>query len=83
MKPTIHKIKRTDGIAGQFAYDVSISYPGEPVGTVGFVGNAYSESIYMVTENLGQSRVDNPERFGPKLNEEWITLFFTVELENM
>jgi hypothetical protein len=75
--PQLGKIMRTGGLAGQFAYTVEVTYPGEAPKVVWFVGTAYGPSVVMCTpDSPGGERVADPERFGPALTPEWVRAFF-------
>lgn len=72
--PTIHKVKRRNGIAGQVQYDAVVEYEDEEPATVSFVGSVYGGPVVMITGNV-QRFVANPERFGP-FGEQWVRNFF-------
>lgn len=74
-KPTLGPIKRTNGIAAQVAYTVTVSYPGEESSTVTFVGVPMGGPIVMITESGAQSFVSDPSRFG-EFGPEWVRRFF-------
>lgn len=78
MTPTIHKITRRSGVAGQYAYDVQVQYPGEGVQNVAFVGGEYGGPIVMAWGDTRhtQTFVTDPGRFGSKLTPEWVRRFF-------
>jgi hypothetical protein len=74
--PELGTIKRTNGVAGQIAYTVTVIYEGEPPAPVTFVGSVYGGPIVMVTTgNPGGTFVRNPERFG-SFGPEWVRRFF-------
>ena len=74
--PTLSRIKRTNGVAGQIAYDVTVTYPGETPEPVAFLGSVYGGPIVMVTaSNPGGTFVRNSERFGT-FGPEWVRRFF-------
>jgi hypothetical protein len=74
--PILSRIKRYNGITGQMAYDVTVTYPGETPEPVTFVGSVYGGPIVMVTRgNPGGTFVTHPERFGP-FGPEWVRRFF-------
>ncbi|HCB59168.1 MAG TPA: hypothetical protein DEP82_14935 [Arthrobacter bacterium] len=77
MSATIHKLKRSAGVAGQFAYDVSGERDGEPF-TLGFVSSVYGGPIVMVQSSGAQVFVTSPERFGPVLNPDWVRKFLNA-----
>lgn len=75
--PTISKITKHNGVAGQVSYSVDVTYPGEAPETIEFVGSVYGPPVVMVTP--GNPRgvfVTQPERFG-KFGPEWIRRFFS------
>lgn len=72
--PTIVKINRTNGVAGQFALAAHVSYPGEETRIVEFVGSQYGGAVLMVTET-GHCWVDDPGRFGT-FGKGWVKRFF-------
>ena len=76
-QPTIHKIARVTGIAGSYAYSVTVEYPGEGSYHLAFHGSVYGKPgpVVMETES-GQTFVTDPGRFGPELNPDWIRAFF-------
>lgn len=76
MSPEIISIKKVNGVAGQFGYDVKVKYEDEPVRSVAFIGTTYGHSVIMVGSTGQQTYVLYPERFGPVLNPEWIRNFF-------
>lgn len=70
-------ITRESGVAGQFAYSVSVTYPGEDARTVRFVGSTYGGPIVMVTGTGMQTFVKDPERFGT-FCADWVRKFFAA-----
>lgn len=75
--PTILKIKRHAGIAGQYEVAAEVQYPGEDARAVTFVGSTYGGPIVMVTEH-SQVFVSSEvtDRIGSTLNESWVRRFF-------
>ena len=74
--PTLGKIRKVPGIAGQYGYTVEVTYPGEAPNTVTFIGSAYGPPVVMITPgNPDGTIVTLPERFG-KFGPSWIRLFF-------
>lgn len=69
-----HSIRKTNGIAGQIAYDVETE-----TGPLGFVGSVYGGPIVMVTASGSQVFVADPGRFGEKLTAEWIENFLAAD----
>lgn len=76
--PTVGRIKRHAGIAGQYAYAAQVTYPGEPGSTITFVGSTYGGPIVMVTPDGTQVIVSSrvADRIGSRLNPQWIRDFF-------
>jgi hypothetical protein len=75
--PTLGRIVRHAGIAGQLAYSVSVTYAGERASVVTFTGSTYGGPVVMVTP--GNPRgvfVTAPERFG-KFGPSWVRAFFS------
>lgn len=72
--PTLSTIKRTNGVAGQIAYDVTVTYPGETPAPVAFVGSVYGGPVVMVAYGR-QTFVTDPSRFGT-FSPEWVRRFF-------
>lgn len=75
--PTLGKISRQAGIAGQISYSVPVTYSDEPTSTVQFVGSVYGGPVVMVTP-ASQTFVTDPNRFG-KFGPEWVRRFFGKE----
>ena len=73
--PTLGKITRKNGIAGDVSYTVAVTYPGESSSTVTFIGNIYGGPIIMVLPSGRQTFVTNPGRHG-KFNPAWVRSFF-------
>lgn len=78
MNPKIGAIRRHNGVAGQIAYSVDVTYPDEPTSTVTFVGSVYGPPIVMVLPSGVQTFVSNPERYGT-FGPEWVRRFFTKD----
>lgn len=76
--PTLGKIKRHNGVAGQFALDVPVTYPGEDTSVVSFVGSTYGGPIVMVTPDGHQVFVSArvTDRIGSELTPTWVQRFF-------
>lgn len=72
---TLDSIKRLPGIAGQIAYEATVTYEGEEPSTVTFIGSVYGGPVVMVTESGAQTFVTDPGRFGG-FGEEWVRRFF-------
>lgn len=73
--PTLNKITRHNGIAGQVAYSVDVTYPGEDTARIEFVGSVYGGPVVMVFPNGAQTFVTDPERHGT-FGREWVRRFF-------
>lgn len=71
---TLHSVKRHAGIAGQFSVSADVEYPGEPRGTVEFIGSVYGGPVVMRT-GMAEVFVTDPERFG-EFGVEWVRRFF-------
>ena len=72
--PTVGKITRIPGVAGQVAYMVDVTYPGEATDTVTFVGDIYGGPVVLVSGNA-QTFVTDPARFGT-FGPSWVRAFF-------
>jgi len=83
MSPTLGPIRRESGIAGQIAYSVPVSYPGESTRIVSFVGSTYGTPgpVVMVTGpgHADQIVVDSPARHGSTLSPAWVRSFYGVQ----
>lgn len=76
-KPTqVKNIRRHTGVAGQFSYTASVTYPGEDTNQMAFVGDAYGDHVIMVSPSGAQTTVVDPCRFGDELNPGWVRRFF-------
>jgi hypothetical protein len=73
--PTLGKIKRQNGIAGEVAYTVTVTYPGESPDAVTFIGSVYGGPVVMVMPSGRQTFVTNPDRHG-KFGPSWVRSFF-------
>ncbi len=64
------------GLAGQVCYMVAVTYPGEPVKRVSFIGNVYGGPVYMFAGDGSQGvLVHNASRFGD-FSAAWVEAFF-------
>ena len=72
--PTVTKVFQRKGVAGQFAVQCTVTYPGEEPRTVEFVGSVYGGPVLMVTD-LGETWVTEPGRFG-KFGKAWVRRYF-------
>ena len=75
--PELGPIARKSGLAGQIEYSTTVTYPGEPLRVVRFIGHAYGGPVVMVSEPWGQTFVTDPARFG-MFGPEWVRRFFGV-----
>lgn len=82
MGPEILSLKTEKGIAGQYAINAMVRYPGEAVSRVSFVGSIYGGPIVMVTTGGAQVFVSSPERFGERLTLQWVRNFFASTEES-
>lgn len=73
--PQLGEIRRANGIAGQVSYSVAVTYPGEAVSTVQFIGSTYGGPVVMVSASGMQTFVKDPARFG-EFGPEWVRSFF-------
>jgi hypothetical protein len=73
--PTLGKIRKQNGVAGQVSCSVPVTYPGEDTKTVTFVGSAYGGPVVMVTPGGRQTFVRNADRHGT-FGEAWVRSFF-------
>jgi hypothetical protein len=76
MSTIIHEIKRTNGVAGLVAYDVTGTTDNEPF-TLGFVGQRDGDPgvVVMIQASGAQVFVTSPGRFGPRFNAAWVRQF--------
>ncbi|WP_301850435.1 hypothetical protein [Rhodococcus pyridinivorans] len=74
--PELGPIIKKNGIAGQFSFCVSVTYPGESPQTVEFVGRAQGETVVMC-HGGEQTFVDDPGRFGD-FSPEWVRRFYAA-----
>jgi hypothetical protein len=78
-RPTLGRIVRHAGIAGQLAYSVSVAYPNERASVVTFTGSVYGTPGPVVMVTPGNPRgmfVTSPERFGETFGPAWVRSFF-------
>jgi hypothetical protein len=74
--PSITAMRRETGVAGQYAYHVTVDY-GDGPAIVTLVGSSYGGRVVMVagaSQVFVDSRVMN--RCGPMLTPEWVRAFF-------
>ncbi len=74
--PTLSKVTRRAGIAGQFEVSAEVTYPGEAPETIRFIGSTHGGPVVMVTPTGAQLFVSDPDRFGA-FGTEWVRRFFT------
>lgn len=76
--PEVLSLKRTDGIAGQIQYDVTVRYES---GTYQhrLIGSAYGTPgpVFVIFEGGAQVRVDSPQRHGDTFGAEWVRRFYS------
>jgi hypothetical protein len=75
-QPTIHAIRKSAGIAGQFSVTADVEYPDEPRRALTFVGSTYGGPVLMRTEGM-ETFVTDPGRFGD-FGTEWVRRFFAA-----
>lgn len=79
-RPILGKIVRHSGIAGQLAYSVSVSYPGETGATVvTFTGSTFGQPgpVVMLTDAFPRGIiVSDSGQYGATLSPEWVRRFF-------
>jgi hypothetical protein len=80
--PVVHKITRTTGNAGQFAYTVRVTHTSDDgysdTSETTFVGSECGNPgpVVLITASGMQDYVTDPDRFGPKLTPEWIRNYY-------
>ena len=77
--PNVTVGKRQNGVAGDYAYVATVTYPGEQPERVTFQSSTYGPPIVMVTEGLpGGVFVSERvlDRCGRTLTPEWVQAFF-------
>ena len=72
--PTVTKVFQRKGVAGQFAVQATVTYPGEEPRVVEFVGSRYGGPVLMVTDT-DEVWVTEPGRFGD-FGKGWVRRFF-------
>lgn len=73
--PTVSKIKKHAGIAGQYSVTAEVTYEGEAPEKIEFVGSVYGGPVVMVTPAGTQTFVSEPGRFG-EFGTKWVERFF-------
>ena len=78
LTPKVLKITPLPGIAGQYGYAATIDYGTENGGVseVTFIGNVYSERVYMVTPAF-QVPVERSDLDGVRLSRDYVRRFFS------
>lgn len=76
--PKLGKITRHNGVAGQFSYSVTVTYPDEPPMRAEFVGSVYGGPVVAISPGFGQTFVFEPARFG-KFSPTWVRRYFGTE----
>lgn len=71
--PTIKIGRRINGVAGQYAYDVTVTYPGQTAYRTTFVGNIYGGPVTTGSYWIDRAVV---ERCGGKLSPQFIRNFY-------
>lgn len=74
--PRITSLKRHNGVAGAYAYNVTVLYPLDEPRMFTFYGSHHGDWVILETYGGSQVRVTEPERFGPRLSAEWVREFF-------
>jgi hypothetical protein len=72
--PHIYFVRKRDGIAGQFAVEARVGYPGEAPRDVTFIGSTYGGPVVMNT-GMVETFVSDPGRFGT-FGVAWARRFF-------
>lgn len=75
MAPTVERVARHAGVAGQYSVTAEVTYPGEAPETITFVGSTYGGPVVMVTPSGVQTFVTDPGRHG-EFGVEWVRRFF-------
>lgn len=79
MTHTVKIGRRINGIAGQYAYNATLTESGNPPYQTTFVGSVYGGGVYVIfPESFGQVRIDSAvvERCGGKLSPQFIRNFY-------
>lgn len=70
----IISIRRHRGVAEQVSYDVVTRYPDGDVRS-SFVSTGAGAGVFVAVEGLPLTRVTDPRRYGPALDEAWVRRF--------
>lgn len=73
MTPTIKIGRRINGIAGQYAYEATVTYPDQTTYKTTFVGNIYGGPVTCGSYWIDRAVV---ERCGGKLSPQFIRNFY-------
>jgi hypothetical protein len=82
VRPTLGRIVRHSGIAGQYALSVLVTYPGELGTVVTFTGSTYGGPIVMQWPGFPRGIFVADEvmdRCGRKLSPEWVRRFYGTD----
>jgi hypothetical protein len=76
--PTLGRIRRYNGVAGQFSYTVEVTFGDEPMEVHTFVGSVYGSPIVAISPAGTQVFVSQrvTDRIGTTLNPAWIRAFY-------
>lgn len=77
--PTLGKIVRHSGTAGQFAVSVLVTYPGERGTVITFTSSSYGGPIVMSSPAMPRGvfvSADVLDRIGRTLSPDWVRAFF-------
>lgn len=77
MNPTVTVGRRINGVAGQFAYNATVTYLDSEPETVTFLGTVYGSSVTLLnSDNVYGLWVTEPSRFGEELSPAWIRAYY-------
>jgi hypothetical protein len=82
-RPTLGRIVRHAGIAGQYALSVLVTYPGELGSVVTFTGSTYGGPIVMAFPGFARGLFvadDVIDRCGRELTPEWVRRFYGADV---
>lgn len=80
--PTLGRIVRHAGIAGQFALSVAVSYAGEPASVVTFTHSTYGGPVIVSFPGFPGGVFVSSEvidRCGSQLSPEWVRRYFRAD----
>jgi hypothetical protein len=75
--PVLGEITTERGVAGQVAYRVTVTYPGEDPRPSRFVGNVSGGPVWAELGAMGGVWVTDPGRFG-EFGREWVRRFYAA-----